>query len=74
MLDTLLFFLQEYILKIGFLILNGVYILFLFIIYQQTKAMSKVVNDKGSSSLINYFALVNILIGILIFVAALVIL
>lgn len=74
MLETIIIFLQDYILKIGFLILNGVYIIFLLVILQQVRAMSRVVNDKGASSLINYFALVNIVIGILIFVAALVIL
>ncbi len=74
MLETIIFFLQNYLLKIGFLILSGIYIIFLLIILQQARAMSRVVNDKGASSLINYFALVNILIGILIFVAALVIL
>ena len=72
--DQLIFFAQEYLLKWGFLALNGVYIVFLIIIYKQTMAMQKVVNASRVSNLIIYAALVNILIGILIFVTALVIL
>lgn len=64
----------DLVFKLGFLILNGVYILFLLIVYQQTRSMSRVIHDHGASSLINLIALANIVIGILIFVAALVIL
>ena len=74
MIENILFFIQEYILKIGFLILNGVYILFLLIVFQQANAMKRVIDAGPVSSLIIYFALANIIIGILIFVAALVIL
>lgn len=74
MIENFFIFIQEYILKIGFLILNGVYLIFLFIVFQQAKAMKRVIDAGPVSSLIIYFALANIIIGILIFVAALVIL
>lgn len=74
MFETLFTFIQDYILKIGFLILNGVYIIFLFIVFQQANAMKNVIDTGPVSNLLIYFSLANILIGILIFVAALVIL
>ena len=74
MLETLFTFIQDYLLKMGFLILNGIYIVFLLVIYQQAKAMKRVIDTGPDSNLIIYFSLVNILIGILIFIAALVIL
>ena len=74
MIESLFIFIQDYLLKIGFLILNGVYIVFLFIVFQQANAMKRVINAGNDSILIIYFALANIIIGILIFVAALVIL
>ena len=74
MFETILTFAQDYLLKLGFLLLNGIYIVFLLIVYKQAKSMNEVIHDNGASSLINYIALVNILIGILIFVTALVIL
>jgi hypothetical protein len=74
MLETLFILIQDYLFKVGFLILNGLYILFLFIIFQQANAMKRVINTGGDSNLIIYFALANIVIGILIFLSALVIL
>lgn len=74
MIETIFTFFQDYLLKFGFLILNGVYIIFLFILLQQARAMKSVIEPGPVSSLIIYFALANIVIGILIFVAALVIL
>ena len=74
MFETILTFAQDYLLKLGFLLLNGIYIVFLLIVYKQANAMNRVIHDNGASSLINYIALVNIVIGILIFVTALVIL
>jgi len=74
MLESLFIFIQDYILKIGFLILNAVYVVFLFIIFQQANAMKRVVDTGPDSNLIIYFALANIIIGILIFISALVIL
>lgn len=74
MIESLFALIQDYLLKIGFLILNGVYIVFLFIVFQQANAMKRVINAGNDSILIIYFALANIVIGVLIFVAALVIL
>ena len=74
MLENLFTFIQDYIFKFGFLILNGIYIVFLFVVYKQARAMDRVIHDNGASSLINYITLVNIVIGILIFITALVIL
>ena len=72
--ESILTFIQDYLLKIGFLILSGIYIIFLFIVYQQANAMKKVIDAGPVSNLLILFALANIIIGILIFVAALVIL
>lgn len=74
MIESILNFIQDYLLKIGFLILNGFYIIFLLIVFQQANAMKRVIDTGTDSNLIIYFALANIIIGILIFVAALVIL
>jgi len=72
--ESLFIFIQDYLLKIGFLILNAVYVIFLFIVFQQANAMKRVIDTGFVSSLIIYFTLANIVIGILIFIAALVIL
>lgn len=74
MLENLGSFFQDYLLKGGFLILNGVYIIFLMVVLQQAKAMKGVIDAGPVSSLLIYIVLANILVGILIFVAALVIL
>jgi len=74
MIESILTFIQDYLLKVGFLILNGVYIIFLLIVFQQANSMKKVIDAGSVSNLIILFALANIIIGILIFVAALVIL
>lgn len=74
MIEALITFTQDYLLKFGFLTLNAVYIVFLLITFQQARAMNRVITANRVSNLIIYFALVNIVIGILIFVAALVIL
>ena len=72
--ESLFTFIQDYLLKFGFLILNGVYIIFLIIVLQQANAMKRVIDTGFVSNLIIYFALANIVIGILIFISALVIL
>ena len=75
MLDLISTLLQGFILiKIAFLILNGFYVVFLLIVFKQAHAMQNVINDQGSSSLIDTVALFNIIVGICLFVAALVIL
>jgi hypothetical protein len=62
------------ILKIGFLILNVIAIIFLLIVLKQARAMQKVIDDGASSILLNSIALINVIIGVIIFVAALIIL
>lgn len=62
------------LIKITFLIVNGIYVAFLLVVYKQARAMQAVVNDGSASSLLNIIALLNILIGISLFVAALIIL
>ncbi len=62
------------LIKITFLTVNGIYLAFLLVVYKQGRAMQAVVNDDGASSLLNTVALLNILIGISVFVAALIIL
>lgn len=74
MFDVVFTFIQDYLLKFGFLILSGIYVVFLLIVFQQTNAMKRVIDTGFVSNLIIWFALANIIIGILIFVAALVIL
>lgn len=75
MLDLIFNFFQGFILiKIGLLILSGFYTIFLLVVFKQAHAMQRVINDGITSSLINFIALFNIVIGILLFVAALILL
>lgn len=62
------------ILKFAFLLLNLIVIIFLLIVFKQARAMQKVVDDGASSILLNSIALFNVIIGMIIFVAALIIL
>lgn len=75
MLDLILNFFQFLtILKFVFLLLNLMAIIFLLIVYKQARAMQKVVDDGASSILLNSIAIINAIIGMIIFVAALIIL
>ena len=75
MLDNLLNIFQGFFLiKLGFLIICGIFTFFLFIVYKQAKAMNRVIIDGNGSGLVNSVALFNLFVGILIFVAALIIL
>lgn len=62
------------LIKVTFLIVSGIYVAFLLVVYKQSRAMQAVVNDNGASSLLNLIALLNVFVGISLFVAALVIL
>ena len=62
------------LIKATFLIVNGIYVGFLLVVYKQARAMQAVVNDGSSSSLLNSVALFNIIVGVLLFVTALIIL
>lgn len=68
------FFQGFFFIKVIFLLLNGLYLAFLLVVYKQSHAMQNVINDDGASSIVNNLALLNIIIGILLFVTALVIL
>lgn len=75
MLDIIFNILRGLVLiKIAFLILNGIYLIFLFVVYKQSLAMQRVIDDSQASSVLNSVALFNIIVGISLFVAALVIL
>ena len=75
MLDLIFNFFQFLtILKFIFLLLNLIAVIFLLIVYKQARAMQKVVDDGASSILLNSIALFNAIIGMIIFVAALIIL
>lgn len=75
MLDLIFNFFQGFILiKLGLLILSGFYVVFLLVVFKQVHAMQRVINDNLTSNLINLVALFNIVIGILLFVAALILL
>lgn len=75
MLEALANIFQGFVLvKIGFLIINALYIGFLLVVYKQSRAMQRVITDDGASGLIDTIALVNIIVGVSVFVAALIIL
>ena len=75
MLDLIFNFFQFLtILKLVFLLLNFIAIIFLLIVYKQARAMQKVVDDGASSILLNSIAIINAIIGMIIFVTALIIL
>ncbi len=62
------------LIKIAFLVLNGIYVIFLIVVYKQSRAMQRVVDDSQTSFLLNNVALFDIIVGISLFVAALMIL
>ena len=75
MLNNILNIFQGLILiKIAFLIICALYVVFLFILHNQTKAMQRVINDDGASAGLDLISLVNAIAGISLFVAALIIL
>jgi hypothetical protein len=63
-----------FLVKLGLLILLGIYIPFLLVVVKQTKAMTKVLQYTSASTIITIIALSNLVFGILLFVTALVIL
>lgn len=74
MLDTILNLFQSFVLvKIAIILVITFFIVFLLIVFNQTKAMSNLISVEGST-LIQTLALLLLTIEITIFVAALVIL
>lgn len=63
-----------FLIKVGILILIGIYIPFLLVVVKQTQAMTKVLQYTSASSIITIIAISNLVFGILLFVTALVIL
>ena len=63
-----------FLVKIAFLILTGIYLVFLLVVLKQAHAMQTVINDDGASNVVNGVALFNVFVGFSLFVAALVIL
>jgi hypothetical protein len=75
MLDTILGLFQGLVLvKAGFLIVNALYIAFLLVVYKQSRAMKNVINDVGTSGIIDAIAFISIIAGIVIFITALIVL
>jgi len=60
--------------KLAFLIVIFMYLIFSLVVLKQAYAMKNVINYKGLSAAINTVAIINVLIGILFFVAALIVL
>lgn len=63
-----------FILKVGFLIVDSFYILFLLIVLNRVISMNKIVKEDHDEKLISLFAVFNILIAISLFLLALAIL
>ncbi len=66
---NLLFFL-----KIGLLIIIGLFTIFTFIIFNQIGVMNNIVNQPGASTILKIIAIINILLSLSLFLIALVIL
>ena len=62
------------LIKIGFLIIDLAFVVFLVVVVKQVQAMNTIVNDSNDSSIIKSVALLLFLAGISLFLAALVIL
>ena len=60
--------------KLAFLIVIFMYLIFSLVVLKQAYAMKNVIDYTGLSASINTVAIINVLIGILFFVAALIIL
>ena len=60
--------------KLAFLIVIFMYIIFSLVVLKQAYAMKNVINYIGLSAAINTVAIINVFLGILFFVAALLIL
>ena len=62
------------LIKIGFLILDFAFIVFLVVVVKQVQTMNTIVNDSNDSSIIKSTALLLLIAGISLFLTALVIL
>ncbi len=64
----------QFFIKIAFLVVVFMYVIFTLVVLKQTYAMKNVINYIGLSAAINTVAIINVFIGILFFVTALLIL
>ena len=62
------------LIKIGFLVIDFAFIVFLVVVVKQVQTMNTIVNDSNDSSIIKSVALFLLIAGISLFLAALVIL
>lgn len=62
------------LLKIGFLLVNGLYIIFAFVIYNQIGSMGKIITEIHASAVIKILSIINITLAASLFLTALVIL
>lgn len=60
--------------KIGFLLINVLYVFFLFIVYNQTNSMDKVIFGDNGASAIKLAAILNIIFAASLFLLAVAIL
>lgn len=74
-LDKFLPFLQfSYLIKIGFLAVDFFFVLFLIVAVRQVYAMNAIISGNGNPSIVKLTAIILLLIGISLFLTALVIL
>jgi len=64
----------QLLIKIGFLVIDFAFIVFLIVVVKQVQTMNTIVNDSNDSSIIKSVALLLLIAGISLFLAALVIL
>lgn len=63
-----------FLIKASFLLLTGIFFVFLIVVLKQSFAMRAVINDDPASSVISSVALFNLFVGFSLFVAALLVL
>lgn len=63
-----------FFLKLGVLIVIGLFAIFTFIIFNQIVVMNNIVNQSGPSTILKIIAAINILLSLSLFLTALVIL
>ena len=62
------------ILKIGFLIINALYIIFVFVVLSQIDSMDNIITEMNSAIIVKIAGVLNVIFAISLFLAALVIL
>jgi len=62
------------LIKAAFLLLTALLFVFLLVVLRQSFAMRSVIDDVGASEVVSTVALINVIVGLSLFVAALVVL